>query len=62
VEAVRVAATSLGETPERTAAPLDSSLLSRAAHGAAWVLGSAGEAVDNVSGRRRKRDADESAS
>ncbi len=59
VEAVRVAAASLGDSPERTAAPLDSSLLGRAAHGVGWVLGAAGEAVDNVTGRRRGRRADD---
>ncbi len=59
VEAVRVAAASLGDSPERTAAPLDSSLVGRAAHGAGWVLGAVGEAVDNVTGRRRRRRADE---
>jgi hypothetical protein len=61
VEAVRVAAASLGDSPERTAAPLDSSLLGRAAHGAGWVFGAVGEAVDNVTGRRRSPDADEEA-
>lgn len=51
-EATRAAAISLGESPEVAAAPLDSSLLGRAAHGAGWVLGSFGEAVDRVTGQR----------
>ena len=59
VEAVREAAVSLGDSPERAAAPLDSSLLGRAAHGAFWMLGAVGEAVDNVTGRRGGRRTDE---
>jgi hypothetical protein len=59
VEAVRAAATSLGESPERAAAPLRSSLLSRAPHGVGWVFGAVGEAVDNVTGRRGGRGGDE---
>jgi hypothetical protein len=55
VEAVRVAAASLGDSPERAAAPLESSLLGRAAHGAFWMLGAVGEAVDNVTGQRGGR-------
>ena len=49
----RVAAISIGEDPDRAAAPLDDSALGRAAHGVGWVLGSVGEAVDRVVGRRR---------
>jgi hypothetical protein len=59
VEAVRAAAASLGDLPERAAAPLDSSLLSRTAHGVGWVFGAVGEAVDNVTGRRGRRHSDE---
>ena len=50
VKAVRKAAIGLGADPDRAAAPLDSSLLGRAAHGAGWVMGSFGEAVDRVTG------------
>lgn len=52
VLAVRQAAIDLGSDPDRAAAPLDSSLLGRVAHGAGWVMGSVGEAVDRVSGSR----------
>jgi len=51
--AVREAAADLGRDPERTAAPLDHSLLNRAAHGAGWVFGAFGEAFDRAVGRRR---------
>jgi hypothetical protein len=50
VKAVRRAAIDLGSDPERAAAPLDSSLLGRAAHGVGWVFGSFGEAFDRVTG------------
>ncbi|HEX2359676.1 MAG TPA: hypothetical protein VHH72_07670 [Solirubrobacterales bacterium] len=53
VETTRVAAISVGDSPELAAAPLDSSLLGRAAHGVGWMLGSVGETVDRVSGQRR---------
>jgi hypothetical protein len=53
VETTRVAAISVGDSPELAAAPLDSSFLGRATHGIGWVLGSVGEAVDRVSGQRR---------
>jgi hypothetical protein len=52
VDSTRLAAISMGEDPERAAAPLDDSLIGRAAHGAGWVLGSVGEAVDRVAGSR----------
>lgn len=48
VKAVRKAAIGLGSDPDRAAAPLDDSALGRVAHGAGWVLGSIGEAVDRV--------------
>jgi hypothetical protein len=51
--AVREAAVKLGTDPDRAAAPLDRSLVNRAAHGAGWVFGSIGEAVDRVAGRRK---------
>jgi hypothetical protein len=57
-ESTRVAAISLGESPDRAAAPLDESLLGRAAHGVGWVFGSVGEAVDRVTGTRRRRTGD----
>lgn len=52
VDAVRAAAIELGSDPDRAAAPLDSSLVGRAAHGAGWVMGSFGEAFDRVTGAR----------
>lgn len=60
VTTTRVAAISLGEQPDEAAAPLDDSLLGRAAHGAGWVMGSVGEAVDRVSGSRGRSDVDRS--
>jgi hypothetical protein len=51
--AVREAAVELGTDPERAAAPLDDSLLNRAAHGVGWVFGSVGEGIDRIVGRRR---------
>ncbi|MGA8219979.1 MAG: hypothetical protein WB771_15555 [Solirubrobacterales bacterium] len=53
--AVREAAVELGTDPNRAAAPLDDSLLNRAAHGVGWVFGSVGEGIDRVVGRRRRR-------
>jgi hypothetical protein len=50
VKAVRKAAVSLGSDPERAAAPLDDSTLTRLAHGTGWVLGSVGETFDRVAG------------
>ena len=52
VDRTRVAAVDLGNTPDLAAAPLDESLLGRAAHGVGWVLGSVGEAVDRAIGSR----------
>jgi hypothetical protein len=51
--AVREAAVELGTDPDRAAAPLDDSLLNRAAHGVGWVFGSIGEGADRVVARRR---------
>ena len=48
VKSVRRASIELGESPDRAAAPLDHSLIGRAAHGVGWVAGSIGEAVDRV--------------
>ena len=53
VDAVRNAAVALGADPERAAAPLHASLVGRAAHGAGWVMGAVGEAVDKAAARRR---------
>lgn len=50
VKAVRKAAIGLGASPDRAAAPLDASLLGRAAHGVGWAMGSFGEAFDRVTG------------
>lgn len=62
VKAVRRAAINLGGDPDRAAAPLDSSLLGRAAHGAGWVMGSFGEALDRVTGSIPGRGPDDQAS
>ena len=51
--AVREAAVELGTDPDRAAAPLDDSLLNRAAHGVGWAFGSVGEGIDRLVGRRR---------
>ena len=53
LDAVREAAVELGADPDRTSAPLDESVVNRAAHAAGWVFGSVGEAVDRVISRRR---------
>lgn len=53
VDAVRNAAVAFGAEPERAAAPLRASLVGRAAHGAGWVMGAVGEAVDRAAARRR---------
>ena len=53
LDAVREAAVELGADPDRTSAPLDESVVNRAAHGVGWVFGSVGEAVDSVVSRWR---------
>jgi hypothetical protein len=55
VKAVRRAAIELGASPDRAAAPLDSSLAGRAIHGAGWVAGSFGEAFDRIAGSLPRR-------
>jgi hypothetical protein len=50
---VREAAVELGRDPDRAAAPLDTSIVNRAAHGAGWLFGSLGEAFDRTVGRHR---------
>jgi hypothetical protein len=54
VRAVRKAAVEVGADPDRAAAPLDTSLIGRAVHGAGWVVGSVGETVDRVTAPRRR--------
>jgi hypothetical protein len=55
LDAVRQAAVELGTDPDRVAAPVDSSLLNRAAHGVGWVFGAVGEGIDSIAGRRPRR-------
>jgi hypothetical protein len=54
LDAVREGAVELGADPDRASAPLNDSVVSRAAHGVGWVFGSIGEAVDRVVGSRRE--------
>lgn len=53
LDAVREAAVELGADPDRTSAPVDESVVNRAAHGVGWIFGSVGEAVDRLISRRR---------
>jgi hypothetical protein len=53
LDAVREGAVELGADPDRVSAPIDESVVNRAAHGVGWVFGSIGEAVDKVVGSRR---------
>ena len=53
LDAVREGAVELGADPDRASAPLDDSVVNRAAHGVGWVFGSIGEAVDRLVGGRR---------
>jgi len=53
LNAVREAAVELGTDPDRAAAPVDHSLVNRAAHGIGWTLGAVGEGIDKIAGRRR---------
>ncbi len=55
VKSVRRASIALGDSPDRAAAPLDDSLIGRAAHGIGWVAGTIGEAVDRIAGGRGAR-------
>jgi hypothetical protein len=60
VKATRTTAIALGASPDRAAAPLDPSLLGRAAHGVGWVVGAVGETVDRITrvgrgGRKTER-------
>jgi hypothetical protein len=53
VRAVRNAVVELGFHPDEAIEPLDRSAVGKAAHAAAFVVGTAGEAFDRVFGRRR---------
>ena len=53
LDAVRQSAIELGSDPDRVAAPVDGSLLNRAAHGVGWTFGAVGEGIDKLAGRRR---------
>ncbi len=53
LDAVREDAVKLGTDPDRTAAPVDDSLINRAAHGIGWTFGAVGEGIDRIAGRRR---------
>jgi hypothetical protein len=54
LDAVRQAAVELGTDPDRVAAPVDDSLVNRAAHGIGWTFGAVGEGIDKLAGRRRR--------
>ncbi len=54
LNAVREAAVELGTDPDRVGAPVDDSLVNRAAHGVGWAFGAVGEGIDQVAGRRRR--------
>jgi hypothetical protein len=54
LDAVRQAAVELGRDPDRVAAPVDDSVLNRAAHGVGWAFGAVGEGIDQIAGRRRR--------
>lgn len=59
VEATRVAAISIGDSPDLAGKPLDDSTFGRAAHGVGWLLGSVGEAVDKMAGQRKRQPEDD---
>jgi hypothetical protein len=52
VKATRTTAIALGASPDRTAAPLDQSILGRTAHRVGWALGAVGETVDRFTPAR----------
>ena len=54
LDAVREGAVELGTDPERVAAPVDDSLVNRAAHGVGWAFGAVGEGIDQIAGRSRR--------
>lgn len=53
LDRVREGAVELGTDPDRVAAPIDDSIVNRAAHGVGWTFGAVGEGIDSVIGRRR---------
>ena len=54
LDAVRQSAIELGSDPDRVAAPVDGSMLNRAAHGFGWTFGAVGEGIDKLAGRARR--------
>ncbi len=52
--AVRHAAVDIGTDPDVAVAPLDDSMSGRAAHRAAWAMGTVGEWTDRQAGRRKR--------
>jgi hypothetical protein len=54
LDAVREGAVELGNDPDRVAAPVDDSLVNRAAHGVGWAFGAVGEGIDQIAGRSRR--------
>lgn len=52
VKATRTTAIALGASPDRAAAPLDRSVLGRAAHRVGWAVGAVGETVDRFTPAR----------
>jgi hypothetical protein len=53
LDAVREGAVELGTDPDRVAAPVDDSVMNRAAHSVGWAFGAVGEGIDQIAGRRR---------
>jgi hypothetical protein len=52
VKATRTTAIAVGASPDRAAAPLDRSVIGRAAHRVGWAFGAVGEAVDRFTPAR----------
>jgi hypothetical protein len=52
VKATRTTAIAVGASPDRAAAPLDQSVIGRAAHRVGWAFGAVGEAVDRFTPTR----------
>jgi hypothetical protein len=55
VKATRTTAIAVGASPDRAAAPLDQSLIGRAAHRVGWAVGAVGETVDRFTPARLGR-------
>ena len=53
LDAVREGAVELGTDPDRVAAPVDSSVVNRAAHSVGWAFGAVGEGIDQIAGAAR---------